>query len=174
MGIVTDRSKLEVICRETTIEECRELSLFDRLEQALRESPIAGCGLAAIQIGDAVRASLMVTDKQTYRMVNPVIISQSEPILFAGEACLSQPGKAYSTDRYNRVTVRWLDYDTGVERTAETDGFNAVVIQHEIDHMDGILNYKREHINKPKIGRNDMCPCGSGKKYKKCCINKGG
>jgi len=24
----------------------------------------------------------------------------------------------------------------------------------------------------PKIGRNDPCPCGSGKKYKKCCINK--
>ena len=25
----------------------------------------------------------------------------------------------------------------------------------------------------PKIGRNDPCPCGSGKKYKQCCMRKG-
>ncbi|MCD6436175.1 MAG: SEC-C domain-containing protein [Clostridiales bacterium] len=27
-------------------------------------------------------------------------------------------------------------------------------------------------ISKVKIGRNDPCPCGSGKKYKKCCMAK--
>ncbi len=31
---------------------------------------------------------------------------------------------------------------------------------------------EQEESKKPKIGRNDPCPCGSGKKYKKCCMNK--
>ena len=54
-------------------------------------------------------------------------------------------------------------------------GFTAQVIQHEIDHIDGIeeeLYPKGEgalHISNEKVGRNDPCPCGSGKKFKKCC-----
>lgn len=173
--IVTDRSKLEVISRPTSIAECKELGLFELLEAELKASVVPGVGLAAIQVGHALRASLMITDKKAYRMINPVLFNQEGPILFTGEACLSQPGKSYNTDRFNQVTVRWLDYDEGVEKVAETNGFNAVVLQHEIDHMDGILNYKREHIQPIKIGRNEPCPdCirnGITIKWKKCKIH---
>lgn len=30
-------------------------------------------------------------------------------------------------------------------------------------------NRSKQVINENKVGRNDPCPCGSGKKYKKCC-----
>jgi uncharacterized protein YecA (UPF0149 family) len=41
--------------------------------------------------------------------------------------------------------------------------------QTEIDSKGKIVPFKRVA---PKVGRNDPCPCGSGKKYKKCCLNK--
>ena len=44
---------------------------------------------------------------------------------------------------------------------------DAIVLQHEIDHLDGILISDREY-HAVKVGRNDLCPCGSGKKYKAC------
>ncbi|TRZ81795.1 hypothetical protein D4R86_02170 [bacterium] len=55
-----------------------------------------------------------------------------------------------------------------------------IQVQHEIDHFNGIVFRERQSLDvfKPivnveaKIGRNDPCPCGSNKKYKKCCLNK--
>jgi len=54
----------------------------------------------------------------------------------------------------------------------EATGLEAVMVQHEIDHMNGMLCFDRGHKNKDKVGRNSLCPCGSGEKYKKCCIDK--
>jgi peptide deformylase len=170
--IVTDNTKLEVRSNTTSVEECKSLGLFEILEKELKESPIPGVGLAAIQAGYALRASIIVTDKKTYRMVNPVIIEQSKPIIWPAEGCLSAGGKVYNTDRYNHILVRYRDYDDNLHKTLELTGFESVVIQHEVDHMDGILNYKREHKHTDKPGRNDLCPCGSKKKYKKCCLGK--
>ena len=52
----------------------------------------------------------------------------------------------------------------------------AVCVQHEIDHLRGMTIHDRENKLEPistvKIGRNEPCLCGSGKKYKKCCLNK--
>ena len=58
----------------------------------------------------------------------------------------------------------------------DLDLLESVCVQHEIDHLNGmrILDRAMEltiRRDKPKIGRNEPCPCGSGKKYKKCCIN---
>lgn len=169
MAIITDRRKLGVMSRETTIEECKQLNLFGLLEHELVESKIPGCGLASIQIGYDLRANLMISEKEVYRMINPEILEESEPFVFPNEGCLSDPGKTYNTNRYRRIKIKWIDYDTGKERTAVTEDFKAVVLQHELDHMNGILNYKRSYLS-AIAGRNDPCPCGSGKKFKKCCI----
>ena len=44
------------------------------------------------------------------------------------------------------------------------------------DYDDEVLDYDEESItvvrHQPTVGRNDPCPCGSGKKFKKCCLNK--
>ena len=49
-------------------------------------------------------------------------------------------------------------------------GFDSIAVQHEVDHLNGILIEDRRHIVPQKVGRNELCPCGSGKKYKKCCL----
>ena len=59
-------------------------------------------------------------------------------------------------------------------------GLIAMAVQHEIDHLNGIvLPYSEkatevqdqpQQAKSEKVGRNDPCPCGSGRKYKKCCL----
>ena len=83
-------------------------------------------------------------------------------------------------------------YFSGVETTMEGKGqweqegkkqeqedrlLEAICVQHEIDHLNGISCIDKEVKLEPivmdkKVGRNDPCPCGSGKKYKKCCLRK--
>ena len=41
-----------------------------------------------------------------------------------------------------------------------------------LDMVEYIKNKRKNRIKIGKIGRNEMCPCGSGKKYKKCCLIK--
>ena len=89
---------------------------------------------------------------------------------------MSIPGKIVNTERYHTITIE--DEILGrIQFTMAKDGLLPVIFQHEIDHMDGktIFDRKRQPIrrNNQKIGRNQLCPCGSGKKYKKCCLNRG-
>ena len=91
------------------------------------------------------------------------------------EGCLTWPGKKIVADRYPLVTATYFTIDGEYVNGEEFAAFDAQVFQHEYDHLDGIVEkmvnndfrtYRRES---PKVGRNDPCPCGSGKKYKKCC-----
>lgn len=165
--IITDRHYLEnTKCEETTIEYCKENSIFQKLADELHASKVPGVGLAGIQIGFPVRVGYIEYGDYNLKMINPRIIEKSEPIIYTGEGCLSSTEK-YNTDRYNSIAVEYLDYDSGEIKTEGFKDFIAVVIQHECDHFDGILNYKREHLSY-KIGRNDKCFCNSGLKYKKC------
>lgn len=71
-------------------------------------------------------------------MINPEILEKSEDTERGYDACLSIPGKMGYTDRYLRLKVRYQD-ETGQKITRDFDGWNARVIQHELDHLDGIL-----------------------------------
>jgi peptide deformylase len=171
--IIKDRAILEQVSRDTTLEECESLGIFAKLAVDLKESPVQGAGLAAVQIGTPIRAVYIYykpenKDPYELRMINPVIEERIDPIVWNNEGCLSVDG-SYNTDRYKQITVRWIDFDTKKEKRAVFVDFFSVLIQHEIDHIDGILINKREHRT-VKIGRNQPCVCGSGKKYKKCCL----
>ncbi len=39
----------------------------------------------------------------------------------------------------------------------------------DINDLEMLLNPPKTVIAEKKVGRNELCPCGSGKKYKKCC-----
>ena len=90
-----------------------------------------------------------------------------------GEGCLSIPGKHFNTIRYSNITIE----DDMIGRVAldeSSDGLLTIILQHEVDHFEGKTLLDRRQVpivNTSKVGRNDPCPCGSGKKYKKCCIN---
>jgi peptide deformylase len=101
-----------------------------------------GIGLAAPQVGVGLRfavVDLMPDDKPTpIALINPEVIARSEELATREEGCLSLPGQYADVTRPARVTVRYTAVD-GARRQIEADGLLAACLQHEIDHLDGIL-----------------------------------
>lgn len=102
-----------------------------------------GVGLAGNQVGQLHR--LVVIDCGTpeegpdpIKLVNPEIIWRSEEMICHNEGCLSIPRQYADVDRHARVEVEYLD-ETGKVCRRKTGGLLAVAIQHELDHLDGIL-----------------------------------
>lgn len=126
--------------------------IIDRMKTALINStdPI-GVGLAAPQIGKSVRIFLMRPEETDpiKVFINPKIVSQSK-ILVKGipdedaklEGCLSIPKIWGSVNRHKSVTITYLD-ETGKLYKQTFTGFESVIIQHEMDHLDGTLFTKR-------------------------------
>jgi peptide deformylase len=99
-----------------------------------------GIGLAATQLGVLHRALVFRTDPEEpiTALVNPVLEWESEEQEVAEEGCLSLPGVHVEVERPARVRVRAQDPE-GAELTIEAEGLRARVIQHEIDHLGGVL-----------------------------------
>ncbi len=100
-----------------------------------------GIGLAAIQIGEAKRVIVMDlsdTRDQPRYFVNPVITPLTEDLKPYEEGCLSVPDVFDEVERPSKVKVAYLDYDgNAVEEIA--DDLYAVCIQHEMDHLEGVV-----------------------------------
>ena len=116
-----------------------------------------GVGLAAPQVGVLKRiivldATPRQPESQPIAMINPEIIA-TDGITTYREGCLSLPGEAEDVERAARVSVRFLDVD-GTARTISADQLLAIALQHEIDHLDGVVfvdhlsTLKREVIKK--------------------------
>lgn len=101
-----------------------------------------GCGLAAPQIGLLRRVIVCDYGKGLVEMVNPEILEASGKI-GGQEGCLSVPNKRGYVERYDTLRVSWQTRD-GVKKVKTFKGFEAVVLQHEIDHLDGVLYIDRE------------------------------
>lgn len=179
--ITTDMLALKQVSRETSIEECRFLKIFETLDMELQNSARPGIGLTAVQVGRPIRACIIRIKHPDGRelklnMVNPYIIENNKLFIFANEGCLSIPDKSINTDRYDEIFCHWIDYDTGNAKKAVFTGLEAVCIQQEIDHMSGLTILDREHKKEEKIGRNEKCPeClknGIEIKYKKCKLHQ--
>lgn len=93
-------------------------------------------GMAANMIGVRKRIIVFCNGPLQMVMVNPQILTKSDPYE-AEEGCLSLPG-VRRTRRFRQITVRYQDMSFR-QRTGTFDGFTAQIIQHEIDHCDGIL-----------------------------------
>ena len=105
-----------------------------------------GRGLAAPQVGRLLRMFVMDVTWRTgvpepIVFVNPEIEPYGARIL-GPEGCLSIPGPVTEVERFAQVRVRWTDLD-GKAQEAEFDGFAAICIQHEYDHLDGVLTLDR-------------------------------
>lgn len=102
-----------------------------------------GIGLAAPQVGVTKRIIVMDLARQgepldPLRMANPEIVWQSEEKVVCEEGCLSVPDQYSEVLRPKAVKVRYLDYQNEI-RELEADGYLATCIQHEIDHLNGVL-----------------------------------
>ncbi|MFP4456184.1 MAG: peptide deformylase [Clostridia bacterium] len=96
-----------------------------------------GIGLAAPQIGVSKRIVVIKFDDRTYKLINPEIIKK-EGQTTEIEGCLSVPGMLGTVKRSKSVVVEALD-ESNNKIEIKADGMLAVVLQHEIDHLDGIL-----------------------------------
>ncbi len=99
-----------------------------------------GVGLAATQVGVLHRVLVYkaYVDDPVTALVNPVMEWQSDELELGEEGCLSLPGVHVEVERHAQVRVRAQD-ETGKELEVEADGLEARVIQHEVDHLDGVL-----------------------------------
>ncbi|MEK7494883.1 MAG: peptide deformylase [Patescibacteria group bacterium] len=97
-----------------------------------------GVGLAAPQIGKNIRLAVAEVDKKIYYLINPEITSYSQEKIVFEEGCLSLPGQFFPIIRSETVTVKYQN-EKGLPKKIRATGFLAVVIQHEVDHLEGIL-----------------------------------
>lgn len=182
-------------------------------------------GLACPQIGISKQVAI-VRDRRLgvfINLVNPEIVSSSNPFLHEGEGCMSYPGRRWNVPRFSEISIEndcpwpledglpylkssavWSMNGGRLVRQKQVfsyllapehfGGVVMVAIQHEIDHLRGVVLPDRpdavlvrdgsnrsgdrfedgaqQHdapAARRKIGRNELCPCGSGKKYKRCC-----
>lgn len=114
----------------------------------------AGVGLAAPQVGVSKRVLVIDASRpdgppQPFKMVNPQIAGSSENTRIHEEGCLSLPENYAEVERPDEVSVRYLD-ETGAQKTIKADGLLSTCVQHEIDHLDGILFV--DHISALKRG----------------------
>lgn len=109
--------------------------IADMLE-TMHEAP--GVGLAATQLGVLERIFVWEVDESHGAVINPVITSRSAEVATDEEGCLSLPGLYYEVSRAAAVTVEGIDENGGAV-TLEGTELLARVIQHEIDHLDGVL-----------------------------------
>jgi peptide deformylase len=171
----------------TSIDEAKEL--ISKLEEALGNID-NGVGLASIQLGFPKKLGVIKkADGSYFHLINPELIEKEDEFIYFNEGCLSFPGLYKSTKRYKQITVKhqvirdnkfedeiFVAYYSSESNEMGNDGLTAIAIQHEMDHFSGTLiidsDIKSEPIvrSEAKVGRNDPCPCRSGKKYKKCCL----
>lgn len=112
-----------------------------------------GVGLAAPQVGDGRR--IIVVDpgekgergKRFFGMVNPVIAERSRENIPWGETCLSVPDFEVEVQRSKRIRVTWKDV-TGAPQEAWFEDYEAVIVQHELDHLEGTLLLDRASLFK--------------------------
>jgi peptide deformylase len=101
-----------------------------------------GIGLAAPQVGVGLRCAVvdLMADNVSKPMVliNPEVIARGKELATREEGCLSLPGQYAEVTRPAQVMVRHLDLN-GVRRQIEAEGLLAACLQHEIDHLDGVL-----------------------------------
>ena len=131
------RQKSEKV--ENVNEEIR--SLMDDMVDTMYDAP--GIGLAAIQIGVPKRVIVIDLSREKEKknplyFVNPEIITKSNNDASYEEGCLSVPNQFAEISRPDKCKVKFLDYE-GNQRILETDGLLATCIQHEMDHLEGIL-----------------------------------
>ncbi len=111
--------------------------LFETMDAA------KGVGLAANQVGITQRVAVVGVEDDRFAMINPVVVS-AEGRIRAEEGCLSMPDLYGEVTRPERIVLEALD-EHGQAYHRELDGYVARAVQHEIDHLDGILFF--DHLS---------------------------
>ena len=135
--IITEPNKLlRQISKPVNSVGKEEQKLMDDMLETMYDAN--GIGLAAIQIGVPKDISKDESKKEPRYFVNPVIKNKDPEKATYEEGCLSVPNQFAEIDRPSKCEVEYLDYD-GEKKLLKADGLLATCIQHEMDHLEGIL-----------------------------------
>ena len=139
--IVAPDPRLKRKCAAVEAVDETVRTLMDDMLETMYAAP--GVGLAAPQVGIASRVIVVDIaregeERSPYRMANPEVIRLSEELASYEEGCLSLPEHYSEVTRPSEATIRYLD-ENNERREVEVEGMLATCIQHEIDHLDGIL-----------------------------------
>ncbi len=139
--IIETGSENEILRKKSEkVEEIDEKLVGFIEEMKISMTGNKGVGLAAPQVGLNKRVIVVLIDnKKVTPMINPVITSHGEKTVSAEEGCLSLPGQWGQVRRYQEITVEYTDEKGDEIHTLDLKDFNARVVQHEIDHLDGVL-----------------------------------
>lgn len=150
--IVAPDPRLKLHAKPVTRVDSRVRRLMDDMLETMYEAP--GIGLAAPQVGQALQ--LIVVDcaregepPQPLRIANPEILWASDELMTVSEGCLSLPEHYADVARPAAIKLRYLDAENEI-RELDAKGLLATCIQHEMDHLEGVLFV--DHISSLKRG----------------------
>lgn len=124
-------------CRAITDITPEIVSLAEKMGLAMDE--FKGVGLAAPQIGRDLRLIVVTDDRQGFTaMINPIITFSSKEKILSEEGCLSVPGVYGLVRRAAKIRYSYIDTH-GKKITAKAKGLTAIIVQHECDHLNGVL-----------------------------------
>jgi peptide deformylase len=127
--------------------------LADEMLATMREHE--GVGLAANQVGRLKRILVAALEEEEFVLVNPVVEESAGPTEKQPEGCLSIPGIQVEVERPTAVTVSGQD-TSGAPLKIEASGLLARILQHEIDHLDGVLILDRTDRESRKAAMREM------------------
>jgi peptide deformylase len=144
--------RLKIKARPVAVVDDEIRRLMDNMLETMRKA--TGIGLAAPQVGVAKRVIVLDVARQgeppqPMMLANPEILWHSEELATFSEGCLSLPEHYADVTRPAQIRLRYLDYQNEI-REIEASGLLATCIQHEMDHLDGVLFV--DHISMVKRG----------------------
>ena len=140
LTILTDpNNELRVAAEEVLIEEVKT-ETFQKLLDDMTETMAfeGGIGIAGVQVEAHKRVFIGILDDKPHAFINPEIVKTSLCKMNSEEGCLSIPGVWGIVRRHRQIVVKYLDRD-GKKQKRKLRGLEGIVVQHETDHLDGIL-----------------------------------
>jgi peptide deformylase len=133
--------RLKLVAKPVAAVDAEVRRLMDDMLETMYAAP--GIGLAAPQVGVARRVLVVDVARegeppQPLRIANPEILRRSEEMATYNEGCLSLPEHYADVERPARIKLRYLDYENEI-REVEMEGLLATCVQHEMDHLEGVL-----------------------------------
>ena len=144
--------RLKIKALPVAVVDNKVRRLMDDMLETMRQA--IGVGLAAPQVGVAKRVIVLDVARegekpQPMMLANPEILWRSPELTTGSEGCLSLPEHYAEVTRPEKIRLRYLDYENEL-REIEASGLLATCVQHEIDHLDGVLFV--DHISMVKRG----------------------
>jgi len=147
--IVTDKKILRTMSSEWNgnMEQLEEI--VNKMGETMEEHK--GVGISAIQVGLPYRIFLAGPHDSPELVMNPKILEKSPFMKADWEGCLSCPNTMVKVKRAKSITLKYTSVREGkfVKVKRKFTDFDARVVQHELDHLNGFLIIDRGKVYKP-------------------------